>query len=237
MARGRFISNKIAIDRKVHELSSDTCRLAYTWSITFADREGRIIGEPEMLLALVFPRRRDITIETIQSYIDEWVRAEFIYIYLNGDGDKVIQFINFEKNQVGLRKDKEPESVYDHPDNCRIIVGNVPDKLPSNRIEDNVNGNGIEDESTAAVYSAYSNNIGMLSGVISEKIDADIKEYTAKWVIEAIEKATVQEKRSLGYVEGILKGWKRDGKGTPKPEKSNKRTIKIDGQEIEVGMP
>jgi len=227
MARGRFISNKIATDRKVHELSSDTCRLVYTWRITFEDREGRIIGEPEMLLALVFPRRRDITIETIQSYIDEWVRAEFIYIYLNGDGDKVIQFINFEKNQVGLRKDKEPESVFDHPEHCRIISGNVPDKLPSNRIEENVNGNGIEDESAAAVYSAYQNNIGLLTSAISEKLQADIDEYTDEWVVDAIKESAWQEKRSLAYIEGILKGWKRNGKNAQKQDANRYENSKV----------
>lgn len=70
--------------------------------------------------------------------------------------------------------------------------------------------------SAADIYKAYQDNIGQLSGIISEKIDADIEEYSGNWVIEAIEKATIHEKRSLGYVEGILKSWKRDGKNTPK---------------------
>lgn len=227
MARGRFTSNKIATDRKVHELSSDTCRLAFTWSITFADREGRVIGEPEMLLAMVFPRRRDITIEDMQGYIDEWVKADFIFVYLNSDGDKVIQFKNFEKNQVGLRKDKEPESIFDHPDNCRIVAGKVTDKLPSNRIEEEENKNRIEEPAAAAVFDAYMSNIGQVSPVTMQKLEADIKEYSAQWVIEAIEKATVQEKRSLGYVQGILKGWKRDGKGTQKPEENRYQSAKV----------
>ena len=217
MARGRFLSNKIATDRKVHELSNDTCRLAYTWSISFADKEGRVIGEPEMLLALIFPRRRDITIEIMQSFIDEWVKANFIFIYQNSDGDRVIQFINFEKNQVGLRKDKEPESLFDNPEDCRIIAGRLPekDRVNINRIE--FKENRIE-YTAADVYKVYQDNIGQLSGVISEKIDDDIKEYSANWVVDAIKRATVLEKRSLGYVEGILKGWKRNGKNDKKPK-------------------
>jgi DnaD/phage-associated family protein len=64
-----------------------------------------------------------------------------------------------------------------------------------------------------------------LTGIISEKIDADIIEYSANWVMEAIEKATIQEKRSLGYVEGILKSWKRDGKNTPKQKGKNSKSF------------
>lgn len=234
MARGRFISNKISTDRKVHELSSDTCRLAYTWSITFADREGRVIGEPEMLLALVFPRRREISVEQMQSFIDEWVKADFIFIYRNEDGDRVIQFKNFEKNQVGLRKDKEPESIFTLPDKLRIIAGTFPEECGVNRIEENVNKNGIE-EAAAVVFDAYMSNIGQVSNITAQKLQADIDEYSVQWVLDAIEKAVTNEKRSLGYIEGTLKGWKRDGKGTQKPN-GNKKTIKLDGQTVEVEM-
>ena len=150
MARGRFISNKIIFDRQINELSNDTCRLAYTWAITLADKEGRIIGEPEILLAQLFPRRRDITVEDIQSFINEWVSAGFIFIYLGRDGDKVIRFKNFEKNQVGLRKDKEPESSFDDPSACRIIAGKVTDKIPSNVIECNLNEIEDKGENSAA---------------------------------------------------------------------------------------
>ena len=150
MARGRFIANKITTDRQVNELSSDTCRLAYTWMITLADKEGRVIGEPEMLLALLFPRRRDISAEQIEQFIIEWVNSGFIFVFENSDGDKVLQLINFEKHQVGLRKDKEPESVYDSPDKCRIIDGKFPEKvrvkLREVEEEEEVNNNKIEVE-------------------------------------------------------------------------------------------
>lgn len=148
MARGRFISNKITTDRQVHELSSDTCRLAYTWMITLADKEGRVIGEPEMLLALLFPRRRDITVSQMEAYIDEWINAGFVFMFLGNDGDRVLQLVNFEKHQVGLRKDKEPDSAYDCPDNCRIIAGKIPENVRVNRIEEEVklNRNGMEEE-------------------------------------------------------------------------------------------
>lgn len=91
--------------------------------------------------------------------------------------------------------------------------------------------------STSAIYSAYQNNIGGLSGIISEKINADIEEYSANWVMEAIEKATAMEKRSLSYIEGTLKGWKRDGKSTGKKVKYEpilRKMVHSDGTVEEV---
>jgi DnaD/phage-associated family protein len=63
----------------------------------------------------------------------------------------------------------------------------------------------------AQVFTVYQDNIGSCSKVIMDKLDGDIKEYTADWVVKAIHKAVSAEKRSLSYVEGILKGWKREG--------------------------
>jgi len=45
MARGRFISNDVINDKEINDLSSDTCRLAYVFLITIADREGRVAGD------------------------------------------------------------------------------------------------------------------------------------------------------------------------------------------------
>lgn len=158
MARGRFVSGKIIVDRKVHDLSSDTCRLAYTWMIPLADREGRVTGEPEMLLSQIFPRRRDVSADNMQGFIDEWVQAGFIYVYIGKDGDKVIQLINFEKHQTGLRKDREPESIFDNPEDCRIIAGRLPEKcqVKLSKVKlSKVNGKQEDVSPIATLFSAF----------------------------------------------------------------------------------
>jgi len=132
------------MDRQVHELSSDTCRLAYTWLITLADREGRVIGEPDLLLAQLFPRRRDITPEMIEGFINEWIDAGFVIWYEGKDKDRVLQLVNFEKHQVGLRKEREQDSAFESPDDCRIIAGVSPEQIPfklNNKFNDNDNDN------------------------------------------------------------------------------------------------
>lgn len=127
MARGRFISKGIASDRGVNWLSSDTCRLAFTWMIAMADSEGRITGEPDLLLATLFPRRQDITCDIMELFIQEWVEAGFVVWYLAEDGDRYLQLINFNKHQVGLRKDREPGSEIPAPEVCKILGGSLPD--------------------------------------------------------------------------------------------------------------
>jgi hypothetical protein len=153
VARGRFISNQIITDRQVHELSNDTCRLAYTWLITLADREGRVIGEPDMLAAQLFPRRREITPKMIEDFIIEWIEADFVIWYIGEDGDRVLQLVNFEKHQVGLRKEREAESIFCNPDESRIIAGVMPEKVPVN-INDNNNSND-NGESDSEFYSSF----------------------------------------------------------------------------------
>jgi hypothetical protein len=124
-----MITNQICRDKAVHNLSDDLSRLAFTWLITFADREGRVFGDPAIIRATLFPRREDISIEQMTAYVTEWSKAGLI-VWYECDGDQWICFPKFEKHQPGLRKDREPNS--DIPDylseDCRIIDGCLSDE-------------------------------------------------------------------------------------------------------------
>jgi len=74
------------------------------------------------------------------------------------------------------------------------------------------------------VMAAYQDNIGMLTTIIAQKLQDDIDQYSVNWVMLAIQRAVEKEKRSLAYVEGILKGWKRDGLTDPATQ-SGKRAV------------
>lgn len=139
MARGRFISREICADAKVNDLSSDACRLAWTWLITHADVEGRMTGDPVLLCSLLFPRRRDITPEQMESWIGEWVGAGFLQHYKGRNGDMVIQLKNFEKHQIGLRKSRESPSTFPPPPTPEVLrsdAGNNRVKLKV-KVKDN----------------------------------------------------------------------------------------------------
>ena len=109
MARGRMINSRICRDKRVDDLSDDTCRLAFTWLISFADVQGRVDGDPALLASTLFPRRRDVTPETMTAYIQEWHDAGLV-VWYQADGDRWIWFPSFDKNQRGLDRRKEPVS-------------------------------------------------------------------------------------------------------------------------------
>jgi hypothetical protein len=175
MARGRMITNQISRDKKVDSLSDDTSRLAFTWLITFADNEGRVPGDPAIVRSMVFPRREDVTVEQMRGYITEWNLTGLVVWYEAND-DLYIWFPAFEKNQPGLRKDREPDSIIPPPPSgytqdsngiraavnpaiIRQIDGNHPAECPVKLREENVikeKGIKEEEEQKPASTSSFS---------------------------------------------------------------------------------
>lgn len=140
MAKGRFISNAICADKKINLLSDDTSRLAFTWLVTLADCEGRTYGDPSVLRSMLFPRRQDVTIERMEAYIKEWSDNGMVLWYEAG-GDKWICFPNFDKHQVGLRKDREAPSIIppyseDAANKLRSNSGVAQEQVPVKLIKD-----------------------------------------------------------------------------------------------------
>jgi len=125
--------------------------------------------------------------------------------------------VNFEKRQSAAtdaerkrqQREREQRSQYYSNEDVTNQSRNV---TQINRLTETETETDTDTKEAAAVYKTYSDNIGLLTGAIAEHIDADIKEYTAQLVIDAIKEATRQEKRNLAYVEGILKRWKLEGK-------------------------
>ena len=126
-----MITNQICRDKAVDELSDNTSRLGFTWLITFADCEGRVFGDPAIIKSALFPRRSDITTEQMAVYVKEWAEGGLI-IWYECKGEQWICFPKFDKNQPGLRKDREPESEIPpfNPETCRIVAGSLPADFP-----------------------------------------------------------------------------------------------------------
>ena len=213
MAKGRMINNTIVFDAKIHRLSCDTSRLAFTWLVSFADVEGRTYGDPAIVRSLLFPRRSDVTIDDVAEYIQEWHDQELIILYTAKD-DIWIQFINFEKNQVGMRKDREAPTNIPAPP-LRSKSGVSPELVPLNRTEQN---RTEQKESCGEIFKKYENNIAMLTESSQKTIGGWIDNYPRDWIPDAIDIAVNQNKRKPAYIAGILKNWKENGKDSkPKP--------------------
>lgn len=125
MAHGRMVSKKISLNKTVNSMS-DRSQLAFTWAIAHLDYNGVIHGDPAVFKMIVFPRRKDITEDEIEHFINEWNELGLIIIYEAVD-DIWLHFPGFDRNQVGLRKDRERASGYPLPGQGNIIAGGLPE--------------------------------------------------------------------------------------------------------------
>jgi len=186
MPRGRFLNKEICIDRKVNELSCYESMLAFTWIIPHLDCNGLTYGDPAVVRSMVFPRRNDITLEQMESYINEWQEKGLINIYTKGD-EKYIWFPNFAKHQIGLKKEREAKSGIPLPDNFPTEPDKNQDNIPQvsgigtesigNNLNVNLNANSNVN------LNANSNDDDDANSVIS--FPSVWKEYTQKVTTDA----------------------------------------------------
>ena len=127
MAQGRMIKKSITTDSKVKQMD-DYCKLLYTWSILFADRDGRINADPAYLEYAIGQNLATDCYDT-GWVISEWARVGLCTIYEDNNG-QYIQFNNFRRLQ-GMENDsgmtalykRERASVFPEPASCKIIAG------------------------------------------------------------------------------------------------------------------
>ncbi len=233
MARGRMINNKIAMDKRVHDLSDDTSRLAFTWLVTFADKEGRTYGDPAIVRSLLFPRRTDITVEAMERYLAEWHDAGLILWY-EAEGDKWVYFPGFANNQKGLDTRYEPESAIPSPPlapeipqgNPREIPGKsqrFPREIPVEEKRNEMNRReekGAESASTttasANVYAEYERASALpITPLLVDELKELESEFGALNVVDSIHEAVKAGATRFGpnYLRAILDRWAKEGKG------------------------
>ncbi len=63
----------------------------------------------------------------------------------------------------------------------------------------------------SAVFRMYEAEIGLLTPIISDAINGWFADVPAQWIVDAIHRAVVANKRSWSYVEAILRAWKAKG--------------------------
>jgi len=116
MASGRLLQKKISYSDQVDALSSDTCRLCFTWLLAHLVYPGCFYASPKKIKALVFPLRGDVTADMIKGYVDEWEAQKLAVRYsVNGTEHEYLLFPNFLDNQPGLRANREGKSPIPRP--------------------------------------------------------------------------------------------------------------------------
>ena len=61
---------------------------------------------------------------------------------------------------------------------------------------------------TDNIYKLYSDNIAPLTPMIADRLQLDEEEYGEEWITEAIRVAVMMNKKSMSYIEAILKNRK-----------------------------
>lgn len=112
MARGRLLNRTISTDDRLNNLSQEAM-LLYLLTIPHLDRDGLIDGRPRVLWASAAPLRMDL-LDSAPRIAQEWIDAGLVIRY-NGARTPVLWFVGFQKNQTGMRYDREPPSQFAPP--------------------------------------------------------------------------------------------------------------------------
>lgn len=123
MARGRMINQRLCRSRKYANLKLDRSRVLYVLMYTQTDCEGRLYADPDELKIDCCPYIKKYTVRKIAEAIIELADSGLISLY-EIDGEPYIEFVDFNENQVGLRKEREAPSKI--PDKVRSKSGVTP---------------------------------------------------------------------------------------------------------------
>jgi DnaD/phage-associated family protein len=130
-------------------------------------------------------------------------KAKFTENSLNSHGTITDDSVT-EKEGNGIRKGMEG--------NGREEEGKETQEKPQQQPAEQVINKPVEKTKQENVFSAYEENIGMLTPIISERLKDAEGEYGGQWVLDAMSEAVRYEKRNMAYIERILQSWKQEGK-------------------------
>lgn len=162
MPEGRFLSKKIAADYELNTAVSLEADYLFTRCIPHLDREGRMAGHPAQVKALAAPLRSEITPEVVDRCLEELAAAGLVLWY-EVEGRPYLRFSGFEKNQQGMRKDREAESQVPsphHPESQQVTTvlrtnsGPTPVEVRPSEVKGSEVKVSTEDKSSAAGAAA-----------------------------------------------------------------------------------
>ena len=93
------------------------------------------------------------------------------------------------------------------------------------------------------IFLLYEQNIGVMTPLIADQLRDMEKTYSPEWIHEAVEIAVSRNKRSLRYIQNILRRWETDGKygdqdegsGRDSAESRRKKYIPDEYSDIIIG--
>jgi hypothetical protein len=88
--------------------------MLYTWTIAHLDRDGRISGNPSVICAQVAPLIAGVDPDLVRSTLAKAHMLGLVDVY-DSEGKTWVAYPKFEKNQQGMRYDREASGVAPAP--------------------------------------------------------------------------------------------------------------------------
>lgn len=194
MARGRMIDNCISISEKINDLTVKEA-FVYTWIIPHLDDWGRISGSPRTLKALVFPMKKEISINYIELALIKFKQLG-LFLWETIDNMQVLQqpFEEFNNHQhiseIKRTKSKYPEVLSTSPESPGIPPNPPGIPVQFNLIKENlIKVNLIEEKETLKekeeVYTPKE-KYNYWQGMEAERKHLSVKEKRSDVIPEAI---------------------------------------------------
>jgi hypothetical protein len=114
MPNGRFVSRSISTNEQLGRVSL-AANLLFDQCIPHLDVAGRLAGNPTLVKSTAVPLRTDVPEDRIPSLLAELSQAvgpegEPLVRWYEVKGTRVLEFPGFDRQQPGLKKDREAKS-------------------------------------------------------------------------------------------------------------------------------
>lgn len=230
MPRIRTIKPEFWSDVKIGKLSPNA-RLLFIACWNLADDEGIFIAEPEYLLAQVFPYDR-----YQKRLMEKWILelgSQKLVSFLQVNGQKYGYVLTFKRHQTINRPQKTRwpdvfEAIFKHNSvnthgtftEYSLTEGEgggegekeIYKEKESIKKKDEKDDEKDDDKKIAEIFTAYENNIGLLTPMIKDELDLLIKDFPADWIVDAFRECNRSQARNLRYAEKILENRRNGGK-------------------------
>jgi hypothetical protein len=236
MARGRMIDNCISISEKINDLTLKEAFI-YTWIIPHLDDWGRTTGSPRKLKALIFPMKKEVSINDVEKALLKFKVLELFFLE-NIDGELVLQqpeeeFNKHQSISEGKRakskypkittqfehKNDNPQEMPEIPKKCQEIPAQV-NLIKENISKENIRKDKEKEEWLSFVKAPCPKNKFpddsieiLLSQLLFEKIkihDEKCKEPDFQKWADSIDKLLRLDKRTKTEIEQVINWCQND---------------------------
>ncbi|WP_054749974.1 DnaD domain-containing protein [Ruminiclostridium josui] len=219
MARRRYISTEISIDKAVNKLAieyGDFAALLYTWMIPHAEDTCFITADPYEIFNKVIPARRDKTEEDIQHAVDGMIKLGLVQLSDNG---KMLSFPpeSFYKYQTYIPEKKRRTSAKNTDHHRQSQKSTEEHRNPSPSPIPTYTPNPIEEEEegrskVGEVFKFFNQNINPITPfqveILSQAIDIDGLE--PELILEVL-KDSMGKREKWSWINRVLGNCSRDG--------------------------